>query len=1060
MWDLKKLGDMRYRAVCKKGFMVFDLRERKVVDEFRHPSLDEVTAVCDMPDGGFVASVNPRSGPDKNKVVLLQRFSAARELVATYRCEGFFYARSLQWDRDGKTLLLSWEKGFARIRLPKEGNVCEVAGDFRQPKGRNLFDVVPSISGDGYVAGCGYRGGLVRFDKDGKVQSAWFVPEQDGCISFFYAQPHEMPDGHVYMAHWTGHGANDSTKGWQVVEFDGEGRAVWHLHDPERLGSVSGIDVLPTAARTAGWDNINPDRKDLPPQKILWTADLAQAKLELRDGAEGSMRTVDADGCKALEIVKANGKGTMVVKLPPFAVAKKARLRASVRCSSCDGDPEMGDGCVRLYGKKEDLTSFQMPDERRVGGPYLDKMVNSPPGGSIRKLAYRVADDKTGTNITAAIVVSGPPCTSRWSALVVEDNAAARKAWNAHKTALEPVDVTAGMISAETFAAQLAADTDHTAKIAKIGDYTRLLIDGKEAAPVIFKGQTSKGDVITYAGGIHDKKGVHLQMVTVRFGRTEKNPLGIWTKDGFDAKAGAELVRTAMRLAPGSRFLLGLRLDAYPEWVDMHPGEEWLLEDGRKVYGHHVHASFKILPEKPKDKWYWPSYHSVAWREEVKARIAELVEELRRQGLLKRIVGVHLAGYHDAQFATRQPDFSKCAVVAFVEWQKQHLGEVKWTTAPKFGPEEQLDPVTSAHQVAYLRFIKQGPFHVQEDIARHIRRLFGKDIVVGRYCMGWGAVAFNSALDLDPFLLSDSIDFLVAQPSYTHRLPGVAIGSRIPTRSFHDNGKLFVNEFDLRTYAGVHGGETEMMVLRCSQAQDFPMWQSIHHKVAGQMMSQRMGWWYLDMSGTWFSPPEIAQDIADVNALVPVAEREDTWHPSVAVATDEAGMLLRNSIAHYYGKGEGALQDQVRAFAASGVPHDSCMVDDFLRHPERAERYKAIVFVGMRHRDAGREALLKRLADKGVKCAFLTHENSITPTDFLRFVRDAGGYVPAEYGLEVDMNGSFISVHALRGGKFNFRLPRRCSVHNMKTGACEVKDAEILPLGLVAGETCWFRLSD
>ena len=102
-----------------------------------------------MPDGGFVASVNPRTGPDKNKVVLLVRFSADRKPVATYRGEGFFYA-----------------------------------------------------------------------------------------------QPKERPDGHVYMAHWTGHGANDSKHGWQVVEFDGEGRAVWHLHDPERFGSVSGLDVL------------------------------------------------------------------------------------------------------------------------------------------------------------------------------------------------------------------------------------------------------------------------------------------------------------------------------------------------------------------------------------------------------------------------------------------------------------------------------------------------------------------------------------------------------------------------------------------------------------------------------------------------------------------------------------------------------------------------------------------------------------------------------------------------------------------------------------------------
>ena len=245
MWDLKKVGDMKYRAVCKKGFKVFDIRERKVVDEFVHPLLDEVTAVCDMPDGGFVASVNPQSGPDKGKVVLLRRFSAMRELVATYRCEGFFYARSLQWDRDGKTLLLSWEKGFARIRIPATGEVCEVVGDFRQPKGRNLFDVVPEMSGDGYIAGCGYKGGLVRFDKDGKARSVWFVPETDGCVSFFYAQTHEMPDGHIYMAHWTGHGADDSKKGWQVVEFDGDGRPVWHLHDPERFGSISGIDVLP-----------------------------------------------------------------------------------------------------------------------------------------------------------------------------------------------------------------------------------------------------------------------------------------------------------------------------------------------------------------------------------------------------------------------------------------------------------------------------------------------------------------------------------------------------------------------------------------------------------------------------------------------------------------------------------------------------------------------------------------------------------------------------------------------------------------------------------------------
>jgi hypothetical protein len=780
--------------------------------------------------------------------------------------------------------------------------------------------------------------------------------------------------------------------------------------------------------------------------------------MELRDGADGTMRVVGSEQEPQLEVMKKNATGMIVITFPSFAVANGERMRVYAHCSCSNGDPELGEGYIRLYGKTEDLSYFMMPTERRDGGPYMQKMVNSPSGGSIRKLAYRIADNKTGTNITAAIVISGPPCTSRWSDIGADDYNAANMAWRRLKTTLEPVDVTKGMIPLDEFAEKLAADIEHTAKIVKKDGFSRLLIDGKESAPVIFRGQTSKNGVITYAGGLHDKKGIHLQSMTVRFGRNPRNPLGIWSKEGFDAKAGAELLRTAMRLAPNSNFILGLRLDAYPEWVDQHPDEVWIRADGKKVYGHHVHADQKLREPKPKKKWYWPSYHSVVWREDVKARLTELINELKRQGLSKRIVGVHLSGYHDAQFATRHADFSKCAVAGFIEWQKNKFGDVKWTSAPKFCSAAYLDPVANAHEVAYMRFMKQGPFHAQEDIARHIRRLFGKDIIVGRYCMSWGAAMFNGALDLDPFATSDSIDFLVAQPSYTHRLPAVAIGSRIPTRTFHDNGKLFVNEFDLRTYGGVSGSESEQMVLRLSQAVDFPMWQSIHHKLAGQMIAQRMGWWYIDMSGRWFSPQEIVQDMSDVNSQVLSAERSDCWSPSVAVATDEEGLLLRNGVAHYYSGNEGRVLNQIRAFASSGVPYDSCLIDDFLRNPERAERYKVIFINGMHSKDSKRAELLKRLERKGVMCVFLSWDKPVTPIDFFNIVRKAGGYIPAEYGLEVDMNGSFVSVHSLRTGKFDFRLPRRCTVTNMKTGRVEVRNATVLPLDLAAGETCWFSL--
>ena len=62
-------------------------------------------------------------------------------------------------------------------------------------------------------------------------------------------------------------------------------------------------------------------------------------------------------------------------------------------------------------------------------------------------------------------------------------------------------------------------------------------------------------------------------------------------------------------------------------------------------------------------------------------------------------------------------------------------------------------------------------------------------------------------------------------------------------------------------------------------------------------------------------------------------------------------------------------------------------------------------------------------------------------------------------GLQVDMNGNFVSLHALRNGRYSFRLPRKCKVVNMKTGKT-VKNGTLLELDMTAGETRWYRLLD
>ena len=83
----------------------------------------------------------------------------------------------------------------------------------------------------------------------------------------------------------------------------------------------------------------------------------------------------------------------------------------------------------------------------------------------------------------------------------------------------------------------------------------------------------------------------------------------------------------------------------------------------------------------------------------------------------------------------------------------------------------------------------------------------------------------------------------------------------------------------------------------------------------------------------------------------------------------------------------------------------------------------------------------------------------IKPVEFNARARAAGAYVPVEpNALEVDMNGGFLSVHALRDGTFDFKLPFPCKVRNVKSGQFEDVSGGTFKITVEAGQTCWFTL--
>jgi hypothetical protein len=831
-------------------------------------------------------------------------------------------------------------------------------------------------------------------------------------------------------------------------------------------------------AGASGWENRNPARKMPSPVAELWRAPfekgMAAFKVDWRNGAKGRVSVIDG----ALRIEKQNGVGMVVVTASPFAVKPGRVVQGYAACYLESAvDPLKASGYVRLWSGRENLNWVRKHFGATASdSPLFQRMVNTPPGEFTRKLCRA---ESGAAGVTAAIVVEGAPSVSVWRDWGVEDAAAADKVWYKRTSDdRRPPDRSGTMMDEAAFDVALAKDVEHSAVMADTPAGGVLMVDGKAVPPVLYKPiPFGMGVPFTGEGRIFEKSGVNLQTVNIRLG-VGHGRIGFWSKNGFDCAGAVRRVKDFMRSAPQSLFFMTVRCDAYPEYADEHPEEKWLRPDGTVVYGSCSQGQKQFSAKPPKNTWPWVSNHSLVWRNDVKRLMSEFVGELKRTGLAKRIVGIHLAGYHDGQFAVPVSDFSKPAMAAFKRWQLSEFGKVRWETAPTYPADREfLDVKTEAAQIAYQKFLKWGPMQMQEDFARHLKKEFGKPIVVGRWCMTPFGGSVMATLDFTPFVRSDALDFLVAQPAYHRRAPGLECGVRVPLASFRANGKMFLNEFDLRTWHG-RSGATEARGVFLSEAVDLPMWKSLHRRLAGQMFANRMGWWYFDMSDNWFDESSIQADIASVHqtAAKLTAEKADRWRPSAAVVIDEEGLLLRNRVGRKLSMREVEnTAEQLQTLAAASVPFDILLAEDFLSGKVRGAEYQVLVMAGFYRVDAKRAKLVSALASAGVKLLFLADSGAcggaealagfekvdtpggLSPKRFNSLVKNAGGYVCAPTGLQVDMNGNFISIHCLETGKYDFSLPFAAEVRNLKNGE-RISSARSLTLDLAGGETRWYSI--
>jgi hypothetical protein len=231
--DLQLVGNGRILVGHHHGYTEFDLETGAVARTFS--GLEGVTAVRRQADGStLVAGVN-LAGKAGVTLLTLDVQNQVRSAVVF----AGDYVRLLRQTAEG-TLLMCCND---RIR---EGTLDGVyIREFPVEGFYHAWKAVRLESGNLLVS-AGYGAFLVELDPQGRVVRKFggkgAVPES--VNPFFYAMFQRLPNRHIVLANWQGHGPDHGKSGVQLLEFDEAGEIVWQWSDATRISSLQGILVL------------------------------------------------------------------------------------------------------------------------------------------------------------------------------------------------------------------------------------------------------------------------------------------------------------------------------------------------------------------------------------------------------------------------------------------------------------------------------------------------------------------------------------------------------------------------------------------------------------------------------------------------------------------------------------------------------------------------------------------------------------------------------------------------------------------------------------------------
>ena len=235
---MQLIGHRHLLVSTDSGFAEYDFDSQRKLGEFRDVCLTGSESVRRLPDGRTIVGCNQRD-PDKKTAIAFYEFDRENKRLRSARFPGLNTLRLFRLSSRG-TLLFGGNGKFV-FEATLDGKILR---QIEMKDGGHVYHFFERPDGH-FMVGGGYGSFVAELDAGGKELERWGGKPGPAGIGFhFFGSVQVLKDGRIVVANWTGHGAQDSEKGHQVLEFAPGGKLLWSWHDAKLTGSVHGVIAL------------------------------------------------------------------------------------------------------------------------------------------------------------------------------------------------------------------------------------------------------------------------------------------------------------------------------------------------------------------------------------------------------------------------------------------------------------------------------------------------------------------------------------------------------------------------------------------------------------------------------------------------------------------------------------------------------------------------------------------------------------------------------------------------------------------------------------------------